>query len=68
MTILRWIVGISATLMATGALAAFAIAVIFDAPLWQRWGRRFRHAAWMALLLWFNVEVWGRVIGTLIGW
>ena len=29
------------------------------------WSRR---GAYMALLFWFNVEVWGRVIMTIIHW
>lgn len=68
MNVFRWIVGIVAALMAVGALASLAINIASDSRLWLERARRFRRWLWLAALLWFNVEVWGRVIFTLIHW
>jgi hypothetical protein len=40
----------------------------FDINIWIERARSFRRGAYMALLFWFNVEVWGRVIWTIIHW
>jgi hypothetical protein len=66
MTIFRWIIGVLAALFATGALLSFALFVAFDGELWQQRARTMRRGLYMALLLWFNVEVWGRVLWALI--
>ena len=68
MTIFRWIVGVLAALLATGALLSLALFLAFDIEVWLKRARTLRHGVYMALLLWFNVEVWGRVLGTLIHW
>lgn len=67
MTIFRWIVGVIAALMATSAVVSFLIFIAFDAPVWLARARRFLHWTGLALLSWFIVEIWGRVIVTLIG-
>ncbi|HEX7437297.1 MAG TPA: hypothetical protein VF308_11340 [Caldimonas sp.] len=68
MTAFRWIVGVIAVLMAIGAVGSFLLFVASDIGLWIERARRFRHWTWLALLLWFNVEVWGRVAYTLVHW
>ena len=68
MTVFRWIVGGIAVLMAVAALASIAINLAFDSPLWLDRARRFRHWLWLVCLLWFNLEVWGRVAYTLVHW
>jgi hypothetical protein len=68
MTIFRWVIGSIAGLMALGALVSFLVFVGFDIGLWLERARRFRHWTWLALLFWFNVEVWGRVVYTLVTW
>ena len=68
MTIFRWIIGVLAALLATGALLSFALFIGFDIELWLRRARTLRRGLYMALLLWFNVEVWGQVLWTLIRW
>ena len=68
MTVFRWIIGVVTALMAIGALSSFAIFILADIPLWIERARRFRRWTWLAMLLWFNVEVWGRVIVTLVNW
>jgi len=67
-TILRWIAAGIAVLLAVGALATFALYIVFEArPALERAKRL---AAWIRLLAltWFNVEVWGRVVHTIVTW
>ena len=65
MTIFRWIIGGFAVLMAAASAFSFVLFIAFDIDVWLKRARRFRHGAYLACLLWFNVEVWGRVIWTL---
>ncbi len=68
MTIFRWVIGALAALLASGSLISFVLFIALDIDLWLQRARTLRRGLYMALLLWFNVEVWGRVIGTLINW
>ncbi|HEY9238234.1 MAG TPA: hypothetical protein VIP10_05270 [Burkholderiaceae bacterium] len=68
MTIFRWAIGALALLLGSGALISFALFIAFDINVWLDRARTLRRGVYMALLLWFNVEVWGRVLGTLIDW
>lgn len=68
MNVFRWIVGVIAAAMAVGALASFGLYIASNSDVWLRRARRFRHWVWLAALLWFNVEVWGRVIITIVHW
>ena len=68
MVVFRWIVGVLGVLFAAGATFSFVIAIANDANQALKRARRFRHWLWLVLLLWFNVEVWGRVIFTIIHW
>jgi predicted CDP-diglyceride synthetase/phosphatidate cytidylyltransferase len=67
-TILRWTVGVIAALLAAGTLFGFAISVAFENEVWRERTRRLR--AWLGVvaLAWFNGEVWGRVVYTLVHW
>jgi hypothetical protein len=68
MTVLRWIMGGLAALIAIGASVSFVLYIAFDAHVWRERARRF--GSWLRLvgLFWFNLEVWGRVLITLIRW
>ena len=68
MTIFRWVIGVVALLMAIGAIASLVINVASDSRIWAERARRCRRWLWLVFLLWFNVEVWGRVIYTVIHW
>ena len=68
MTIFRWFIGVVTGLMASGALASFVLFILTDISVWIERARRFRRWTWLGMLLWFNVEVWGRVIVTLVNW
>ena len=68
MNIFRWIIGALAALLAAGSLLSFVIFIAFDINVWIERAHTLRRGVYMALLLWFNVEVWGRVGWTLIHW
>ena len=68
MTIFRWIVGSLAALLAAGAVLTFVVYILANRIVWLERARRWRHLLWLVLLLWFNVEVWGSVLYTLIHW
>ena len=68
MTIFRWIIGVMSGVMAAGSVLSFVLFMAFDIKVWLERARTFRHGLYLSLLLWFNVEVWGRVIWTLIHW
>ena len=67
-TVLRWTAAGIMGLLAVGAVASFALYVFFEArPALERAKRL---GAWIRLiaLFWFNVEVWGRVVHTIVTW
>ena len=68
LTIVRWTVGVVAALLLVFALFGFAISVAFENDVWRERARRVR--AWLGViaLAWFNGEVWGRVVYTLVHW
>lgn len=66
MTIFRWVAGVIAALMASGALLSLLVYAIFKVDLWLKRARRLRHFTWLVLLFWFIVEIWIRVIRALI--
>ena len=67
-TVLRWIAAGIAALLAVGALASFVLYIAFEAKPALEHAKRL--AAWIRLvgLTWFNVEVWGRVVHTIVTW
>ena len=68
MTIFRWIIGVISALLVGGSVLSFVLFMAFDINVWLERARSFRRGAYMALLFWFNVEVWGRVVWTIIHW
>jgi len=68
MTIFRWIMGVITLLTAGGAVLCFALFMAFDIEVWIQRARTLRRGAYMAMLFWFNVEVWGRVVITMVNW
>ena len=68
MTIFRWIIGVISVLLVGGSVLSFVLFMAFDINSWLERARTLRRGAYTALLFWFNVEVWGRVIWTIIHW
>ena len=67
-TVLRWIVGVVAALLAFGALTGLVISVAFENDVWRDRTRRLRAWLFVLALAWFNAEVWGRVVYTIATW
>ena len=68
MIVFRWIIGVIAALMAAGSVLSFVLFMAFDINVWLDRARSFRRWLYLSCLLWFNVEVWGRVVWTIIHW
>lgn len=68
MIVFRWVMGVIAGLLASGALLGLALGIAFDSRIWLDRVRALRHALWVVALLWFNIEVWGRVVMALVRW
>ncbi len=68
MTIFRWIIGVISALLVGGSVLSFVLFMALDVDRWLERARTLRRGAYLALLFWFNVEVWGRVIWTLVHW
>ena len=61
MTVFRWVVGIVAALLGSASAIAFVIYITADIDVWLKRARQWRRLAWVAMLFWFNVEIWRRV-------
>ncbi len=68
MTVFRWIMfAITGTLF-TGAVASFVLFIMVDVEIWIERARALRRLTFAVGLFWFNVEIWGRVIWTIVTW
>ena len=68
MTAFRWIIGVIAAVLAAGSLLSFVVFISSGIDVWVERARSLRRGTSAALLLWFNVEVWGSVVMTIIRW
>jgi hypothetical protein len=68
MIVFRWVLGVFAGLCLLGGIVSFLIYILAELDHWLGRARRFRHWLWLSFLLWFNVEIWGSVIRTVIHW
>lgn len=65
---LRWGMGSAIALMGGLSIAAFVIFITTDIQLWLGRSRRLRQWAFVLVMLWVNVEIWGSVVHTLLTW
>lgn len=68
MTVFRSIIGVIAAVLAAGSLLSFVVFISSGIDVWVERARSLRRGTSAALLLWFNVEVWGSVVMTIIRW
>ena len=68
LTVLRWIAAGIMGLLVVGAAASFGLYIAFEAR--SALDRAKSIAAWIRLLalFWFNIEIWGRVVYTIVTW
>ena len=68
MTVFRWIIGGLAAVLASLSVLTFVLFMMQDNERWIELARQFRRLTTVTLLFWFNVEIWGRVVYTLVTW
>jgi hypothetical protein len=68
MTVVRWILGVVLGLFAAGWAFTFLLYVLRDDDRLRELGTRLRRWTITIGLFWFNVEIWGRVIWTIVTW
>lgn len=68
MTVFRWIMGVLGGLFAAGWALSFLLYVLRDDDRLKELGARLRQYAILIGLAWFNIEVWGRVVWTIVTW
>jgi len=68
MTIFRWIMGVLLAIFASGWAFTFALYVLRDDDRLRELGQRLRHWTTVVALFWFNLEIWGRVVYTIVTW
>lgn len=64
--VLRWGMGSAIALVGSLSIASFAIFISTDIQLWLERSRRLRQWAFVLVMLWFNLEIWGSVVHTLL--
>ena len=68
MNVFRWILGVVSALLAAGAAGSLLIFLLMDIGVWLERARVLRRITFTVLLFWFNIEIWGRVVYTLVHW
>lgn len=68
MTVIYWILGILAAVMASGTALTFLLFIITGDELWVKRARNLRRLTSAILLFWFNLWLWRRVILIIIHW
>jgi hypothetical protein len=68
MTVFRWIMGVLLGLFASGWAFTFLLYVLRDDDRLRELGTRLRRWTITIGLAWFNIEIWGRVIYTVVTW
>ncbi|XVJ68659.1 MAG: hypothetical protein HEQ39_02670 [Rhizobacter sp.] len=68
MTVLRWILGGIFLLVLSGWLVTVLSFVVSGDDRWGELGLKLRRYCYLVGLFWFNTEVWGRVVLTIVRW
>lgn len=68
MIVFRWVIGSVAALLLLSMFFSYGLGLAFGASVWMERGKHFRHWIWVLALVWFNIEIWGRVGWTLVTW
>jgi hypothetical protein len=68
MMIFRWFMGIVGGLALTGWLVVLLLYVVNGDDRFKDLGTRLRQLVMTIGLFWFNLEIWGRVVWTIIEW
>ncbi len=68
MTVLRWILGGIFLLLTSAWLITVVSFVVSGDDRWGELGLKLRRYCYLCGLLWFNTEVWGRVVRVMVNW
>jgi hypothetical protein len=68
MTVFRWIMFVLTGGLLVGSVLSFVLFIALDVEVWIERARALRRLTFAAALFWFNVEIWGRVVWTLVTW
>ena len=68
MLIFRWVMGVLVGGLGSLALLCLVVYISSGIDLWADRARQLRQLAWTGALFWFNIEIWGRVVWTIITW
>jgi len=68
MTVFRWIMGVLLAVLAGASVLSFVLFMAFDVNVWLERARTLRRGAYLTMLFWFNTEIWGRVVYTIVHW
>ena len=68
MVVFSWVMLVISGLLGAISLGSFLLFIFLDISAWLDRARVFRRLLYTALLVWFNVFIWGRVVMTLIHW
>jgi len=68
MTVFRWIMGVLLAVLAGASVLSFVLFMAFDVNVWLERARTLRRGAYLVMLFWFNTEIWGRVVYTIVHW
>jgi len=68
MAVFSWIMFVLSAVLGVASLGSFLIFIFFDIPVWLDRARSFRRGLYLAVLVWFNGWIWGRIVWTLIHW
>jgi len=68
MVVFRWVMAVIGGFFAIAYVVTLAIYVLNGDDRFGDLSTRLRRWATIVILLWFNLEVWGRVVWTLIHW
>ena len=68
MVVFSWVMLVISGLLGAISLGSFLVFLFFDIPAWLERARTFRRLLVTALLFWFNVFIWGRVVWALFHW
>ena len=68
MTVFRWIMGSVGVLLLVLTVIGYGVGLAFNNEIWLGRAKLFRQLLFVFALLWFNIEVWGRVAYTIVTW
>ncbi len=68
MSVFRWIMLVLGVLVGGGWLLTLLLFVLNGDDRFKELGTRLRQWTFTLALFWFNVEVWGRVVWTMVTW